>query len=470
MTSIQDSADHSPKEQRKNWVKFDEEDSTKTDDVSETKEINDNSTAAVLSVETGPHSQEAEFTGAVIDTTQVHVNLDKKRPVTEDVPKPAPRTSVTVTAASNIASRSVSTPVGAAPVPSVRPDTAIRVESPPTRNKPPQRPPAPQRLQNIPLQEIVNGTAPVRRSAVPRQNSAVLRQNFANGDTIVSMLPVNERFPWLIRAKFRPELVPEELMAECLTLTVEEYVGALEVLVNDFRFNCYNMCYKRIMLFWILFGFIILLVLLFSGVRGIGLFGGGVVWLLLNATGIFVCMWLKMKMNHHLEKCLATVNKFFIRHKILLGLDDRGKLSCHKVNLIFVYFDTADCLKKLNEVIDMYDKEPKEAENNNRAARDLQARMDIDDSDIIITGSTNTHVSRKQERAEKLLLRYSQRWVKEYVRHHLDLHVDVHDRGEGGPPTPPRHCIHARCPCQYIEEHLKYKPRGKFCGCSIFKS
>lgn len=41
----------------------------------------------------------------------------------------------------------------------------------------------------------------------------------ANGDIIVTLLPVNSRFPWVTPAVFRPELVPEELMAQGLTVS-----------------------------------------------------------------------------------------------------------------------------------------------------------------------------------------------------------------------------------------------------------
>lgn len=41
----------------------------------------------------------------------------------------------------------------------------------------------------------------------------------ANGDIIVTLLPVNTRFPWVTPAQFRPELVPEELMAQGLTVS-----------------------------------------------------------------------------------------------------------------------------------------------------------------------------------------------------------------------------------------------------------
>lgn len=114
--------------------------------------------------------------------------------------------------------------------------------------------------------------------------------------------------------------------------------------MNDVRFNMYNVCYKRILVLWIFTAFIVLLGLLFSGVTGLTLFGLGVMWLVLNAAAIFFCMFIKIKLNHNLEKCMGQVNKHLLRHKILLGLDDRGKISCHKVNLCFIYFDTTDCI------------------------------------------------------------------------------------------------------------------------------
>ncbi|KAG7199243.1 hypothetical protein KM043_018112 [Ampulex compressa] len=293
-----------------------------------------------------------------------------------------------------------------------------------------------------------------------------IRQGFANGDTIVTLLPVNTRWPWITPAKFRPELVPEELMAQGLTLTVEDYVHIMELLVNDVRFNMYNVCYKRILVLWIFTAFIVLLGLLFSGVTGLTLFGLGVMWLVLNAAAIFFCMFIKIKLNHNLEKCMAQVNKHLLRHKILLGLDDRGKISCHKVNLCFIYFDTSDCVKKLQEVIEREEREGRliggEGITEMRKKRDLQQRMDIDDSDIVIQGSTTTRISRKQERAELLLLRYASRWAHHFVRRRLDLVIDSQERSRDitGLSVPPRHCVSARCPCQFIEEHLKYKPRG----------
>jgi len=181
------------------------------------------------------------------------------------------------------------------------------------------------------------------------------RDSFAaNGDIIVTLLPVNVNWPWITPAVFRPELVPEELMAQGLTvrieqrmhnkllikffsflqLTVEDYVNAMETLVNDYRFTMYNICYKRVLVCWITLAFCVLLGLLFSGITGILLFSLGVGWLFLNAVAIFFCMWVKLRLARGLEMALARVNKQLIRHKIIMALGKLNKLN--KIIIIII--------------------------------------------------------------------------------------------------------------------------------------
>ncbi|XP_011502937.1 PREDICTED: uncharacterized protein LOC105366256 isoform X2 [Ceratosolen solmsi marchali] len=315
-------------------------------------------------------------------------------------------------------------------------------------------------LKTIDLRDTIHGRNTINS---PFGN---IRQGFANGDIIVTLLPVNTKWPWITPARFRPELVPEELMAQGLTLTVEDYVHIMELLVNDVRFNMYNICYKRILVIWIFTAFVVLLGLLFSGVTGLTLFGLGVMWLVLNAAAIFLCMFIKIKLNYNLEKCMAQVNKSLLRHKILLGLDDRGIISCHKINLCFIYFDTTDCIKKLQEIIEQEEQAGRAIDTNENSRsqrqRELQQRMDIDDSDIVIQGNTTTRVSRKQNKCEQVFCRYTQRWAKDYLRRRLDWTVDE----EGGNPFSSRHLSTALCPCQYIEEwlHNKIHVQGRdFC-------
>lgn len=48
----------------------------------------------------------------------------------------------------------------------------------------------------------------------------ILFHLLANGDVIVTLLPANTKWPWITPAIFRPELVPEELMAQGLTVSI----------------------------------------------------------------------------------------------------------------------------------------------------------------------------------------------------------------------------------------------------------
>ncbi|XP_028176815.1 uncharacterized protein LOC135087889 isoform X2 [Ostrinia nubilalis] len=267
-----------------------------------------------------------------------------------------------------------------------------------------------------------------------------IRHGFTNGDIIVTLLPVNSKWPWITAAHFRPELVPEELMAQGLTLTVEEYVHAMELLVNDARFTLYNICYKRVLMCWISLAFLVLLALLFSGLTGLTLFSLGVLWLILNAAAIFLCMWIKLRLSKGLEQCLSSVNKLLNKHKLILTLDDRGKISCHKVNLCFIYFDSGPCIAHIQQFI--------ESEEGKTIMQGWEQRLDVSANDIVIQGSQSTRLSRRQERGELLYFRYIGRWGAYAVKNRLNLSSTV----------PGRHGEKYVCPCQFIEEHLQTKP------------
>jgi len=285
-------------------------------------------------------------------------------------------------------------------------------------------------------------------------------KQFANGDCIVTMLPVNTKLPWVSPARFRPELVPEELMSPSLTLTVEEYVQTMEKLSTDMRFIVHNLFYKRILIVWISLAFIILLAVIFVRPPGPALFGAGVAWLIVNALAIFLCMWIKLKLNKKLEKCMAFINSSLLKHNIILGVDDRGKLSCQKVNLCFIYLESADCIKKLEQILD--EKPPEDATQNGNKLFDreeyLKTVEEFDDVEVVVPGRPSAKVNRKRDRAEKLFLHYIQRWAKDYLRRRLDWMVeDMYGRQEYASNTNPRHIRSALCPCQYIEEHLRNK-------------
>jgi len=295
------------------------------------------------------------------------------------------------------------------------------------------------------------------------------QEEFENGDVLVTLLPVNERFPWVTPASFRPELVPEELMAPSLSLTVEEYVSAMEKLTTDMRFTMYNIFYKRILVVWIFTAFMILLAILFSKQIGIALFGLGVGWLICNAMAIFLCMWVKLKLNKGLEKCLASVNAGLVKHNLLLALDDRGKISCHKVNLCFIYLNNTQCIKQLEKVL--AEKPDETATNGQIFDREAYLRSEgFEDVEVVVAGRNSVTLGKKNQ-AERLFLHYAQRWAKDYLRRRLDWVVeDLYGRSEYSSNTSPKHIKSSLCPCQYIEEHLKNKRQRESLNPCIFSS
>ncbi|XP_053693862.1 uncharacterized protein LOC128741818 isoform X5 [Sabethes cyaneus] len=386
-----------------NWVKFDDDEGGKK--TASNQQPN---------VPTGPAKD--DVTPAVLPTETVHVTVDSRFPST---PKQTTKNPTS----------------GGTPAPVVT-SSASGV----TKTSQPA-------VIDIPKQSV-NVVQPIQSMRTIELSTGRVREGFANGDVIVTLLPTNTRWPWITPAVFRPELVPEELMAQGLTLTVEEYVHAMETLVNDYRFTMYNICYKRVLVVWILFAFIVLLGLLFSGLYGITLFSLGVGWLFLNAAAIFLCMWVKLRLARGLERCMARVNKQLIRHKILLVLDDRGHISCHKVNLCFMYFEPSQCISYLNEFIE------RSEQNGNTIEPGWESRLDVTTNDIVIQGANTTRLSRKQERGLLLLLRYASRWGNQSMRGLIDV-TSV---------EPARHCHQFQCPCQYIEYHLKCKPQGYLFG------
>lgn len=94
---------------------------------------------------------------------------------------------------------------------------------------------------------------------------------------------------------------------------------------------------------------------------------------------------------------MARVNKQLIRHKILLALDDRGHISCHKVNLCFMYFEPSQCISYLNEFIE------RSEQNGNTIEPGWESRLDVATNDIVIQGANTTRLSRKQVNTSFLL-------------------------------------------------------------------
>ena len=181
-----------------NWVQFEEEtDSKKATNVE--RKAGNSSTPAVIKPESVTvqvdkigknidppdinNKKTNEYRGAVIATESVQINLDRSG-----------------------LSRSITSETPDIKLPSDVRTSEVKSAS----------------LKTIDLRDVSNGrNAP---SNVITTSIGNIRQGFANGDTIVTLLPVNTKWPWITPARFRPELVPEELMAQGLTVRIIYYI------------------------------------------------------------------------------------------------------------------------------------------------------------------------------------------------------------------------------------------------------
>ena len=212
-----------------------------------------------------------------------------------------------------------------------------------------------------------------------------------------------------------------------------------------------------------------------------------------------------------------------MKHNLLLGVDDKGHLSCHKINLYFIYFNLSQCVQFLNDLLVTPVSGNASSRTNGHLPPIDITNIDIEDGDVIITGpsslfrsslgpegqsrssfgpegqfglegqsraaqqstvvqssgtstvetltpaqpqttaQTRTLSMSASKRTQRLIGHYSQRWVKEFVRKRLDLNLPLHyEVTPSGRTLDPRHCASSRCPCQFIEEHLRFKPLTKF--------
>lgn len=195
--------------QPKEWVKFEEEggpaaaSTPKKSENAGKAEISvpalikpESVTVDVSKINKSLETQESErkkkdnYSGAVLATNSVQINLDRSG-LNRSVINEAPESNLQPSAAGVFNPKSAS-------------------------------------LKTIDLRDVSNGRNTISTSI------GNIRQGFANGDTIVTLLPVNTKWPWITPARFRPELVPEELMAQ--GLTVSRFLNVLNKLYLNILF------------------------------------------------------------------------------------------------------------------------------------------------------------------------------------------------------------------------------------------
>ncbi|KRX79830.1 Vacuolar protein sorting-associated protein 52 -like protein [Trichinella sp. T6] len=177
-----------------------------------------------------------------------------------------------------------------------------------------------------------------------RPTTTTIGTPLENGITIVVVMPLKLSCKMLSYTKFDPNHVPRAILSSKLSITVEDYVTAMELLTNDFRFRLYTVFHQRIIFAWLIASLIVMLCVLFSNARGLVLFALSLSWSFVIGLGTLLCVIFERMLDQSLSACVATVNRFLVRHNLLLCVDDRGKFSCHKIAIVFLYFNLDQCI------------------------------------------------------------------------------------------------------------------------------
>uniref|UniRef100_A0AC34REH0 Secreted protein n=1 Tax=Panagrolaimus sp. JU765 TaxID=591449 RepID=A0AC34REH0_9BILA len=65
--------------------------------------------------------------------------------------------------------------------------------------------------------------------------------------------------------------------------------------------------------------------------------------------GIFFAVIIRKYLKEGLSQVVSGTNKHLLHHNLIVGVQDRGQLSCHKVVIIFMYYQTHECLLEIEK-------------------------------------------------------------------------------------------------------------------------
>ncbi|KRX19180.1 Vacuolar protein sorting-associated protein 52 -like protein, partial [Trichinella nelsoni] len=281
-----------------------------------------------------------------------------------------------------------------------------------------------------------------------RPTTTAIGTPLENGITIVVVMPLKLTCKMLSFTKFDPNHVPRAILSSKLSITVEDYVTAMELLTNDFRFRLYTVFHQRIIFAWLIASLIVMLCVLFSNARGLVLFALSLGWSSVIGLGTLLCVIFERMLDQSLSCCVATVNRFLVRHNLLLCVDDRGKFSCHKIAIVFLYFNLDQCILEV-------------AKNVEKLGLKLHRRQHHLPIPTAPSVSSQVDIVAAPTTAQN---KHTQRYCRDLIRKGINLPVVRFQDQTDDMSITVKHCKFALCLCQYLEKcHFQKRRRSLFC-------
>ncbi|EYB87120.1 hypothetical protein Y032_0268g799 [Ancylostoma ceylanicum] len=287
--------------------------------------------------------------------------------------------------------------------------------------------------------------------------------HLVNSKIIATVYPENTMCSWVIPPRYDPYSIPSILAAEGFTMPAEDYVTAMELITNDYRFRSFSSLYSRLVAFWMTLSIVILLVVLFANSEGgILVMSFCLFWCVMLFAGIIACAIIRKQIRIGLRHCVQSANKVLIKNNMLAGVEDKGQLSCHKVVIHMMWFRLEDCFPDIERLIRIEasggavvfggtnpvvnDTVSKilwvaVAFPQSRKARCATAPLTMESSSLWRIWI--------EEKARHLILKYSQEYVKDTARYRL---IFPSRPSLGVSDYAPKHCPKQLCLCQYIDK------------------
>ncbi|CAD5223888.1 unnamed protein product [Bursaphelenchus okinawaensis] len=271
---------------------------------------------------------------------------------------------------------------------------------------------------------------PVEKSSSESTESSaddVDRKPLKTGKVLTLIYPSNEHLAWLTPPSYSFEKMPKSLSSREFQVPHSEYRRFMATITDDIRFKSYVVLFSRAVPIWVMTSVILLMLMLFTSQDGgLHVMVFTILWGLMLCIGLGFCILLRKYLANGLNLVVRDANDQAIKHNLLVGVQDRGQMSCHKVVLVLMYYDVKECQDDIKRVVRVH-------LANAPVKQEMPPEADLD------------------AQAREFIVEHSQPYIKAYAKKQLLFPTKP---SEGVSEFRPKHCQSSICICQYVEQKV----------------
>ncbi|CAD5231346.1 unnamed protein product [Bursaphelenchus xylophilus] len=274
---------------------------------------------------------------------------------------------------------------------------------------------------------------PEKKASIERSESAESnvdendKKPLKTGKVISLIYPVNEHLAWIAPPVYSFEKMPKALNSRELMVPHSEYRRFMSTITDDVRFKSYVILFSRAVPIWVMTSVILLMFMLFSSQDGgLHVMVFTILWGLMLCIGLGFCILLRKYLANGLNLVVRDANDQAIKHNLMVGVQDRGQISCHKVVLVLMYYDVRECQHDIKKCIRVH-------LVNQPVKQEIPAESELD------------------SQAREFIVEHSQAYIKAYAKKQLLFPTKP---SEGVSEFRPKHCQASICICQYVEQKI----------------